>query len=173
MKLVLLYGPPAVGKFTIATELQKLTGFKNFHNHAVIDVVSGIFGFDHPTHTRLEHEIRGRIVDEAAAAGIDLVVTGVVANNNKYLYQAMVDSYKNRGGEAYLVQLTAGRDVLESRVSHPSRERKINKSTELAKFMQQYPESTEKFGEGDQLVIDTSKIQSKEAAQKIAEHYKL
>jgi len=33
MKLVFIYGPPAVGKLTVANALAKVTGFKVFHNH--------------------------------------------------------------------------------------------------------------------------------------------
>ena len=43
MKLVFLYGPPAVGKFTVAKELAALTGFKLFHNHLTVDVATSIF----------------------------------------------------------------------------------------------------------------------------------
>ena len=173
MNLVLLYGPPAVGKLTIARELEKITGYKNFHNHLVIDLVSDIFGFDHPSRRPLEHQIRREIVEEAAKAGINLIVTGVIVNINKDLYQAMMDVYKKKGGEVCLVQLKAEREVLESRVSHPSRERKINTDAEFNNFMKEYPESVEKFGEGQHLEIDTSKTSPQEAAQQIADYYKL
>ncbi len=43
MDLVYLYGPPAVGKLTIATELARRTGFKVFHNHLSIDCVKPVF----------------------------------------------------------------------------------------------------------------------------------
>jgi replication-associated recombination protein RarA len=39
MKLILLYGPPAVGKLTIAKEIARLTGFKLFHAHLTSDLV--------------------------------------------------------------------------------------------------------------------------------------
>ena len=173
MKLVLLYGAPAVGKLTVANELSKLTGYKNFHNHLVINVVSEIFGYNHPVHRRMEHEIRRRIVEEAAAAKINLIVTGVIASVNKDLYKAMIDAYQNNGGEACLVHLKADLKILESRVSHPSRERKIHTTSELDKFMDEYPECVEKFGDGEQLEIDTSKNTPQQSAQKIATHFRL
>ncbi len=43
MTFVLLYGPPAVGKLTVANELAKLTDFKVFHNHLSIDLVEAVF----------------------------------------------------------------------------------------------------------------------------------
>lgn len=173
MKLMLLYGPPAVGKFTVSKELQKLTGFKNFHNHAVVDAVNEIFGWENPARGKLEYEIRARIVEEAAASGVDLIVTGVIARNNKFLYQGMIDSYRRNGGESCLVQLRANKDVSMGRVEHKSRVNKINSREKLSEFLNQYPESLEKFGEGEQLVIDTTKTTPQEAAQRIVDFYKL
>lgn len=40
MKLVLIFGPQAVGKMTVGQELAKITGLKLFHNHMTIDLVS-------------------------------------------------------------------------------------------------------------------------------------
>ena len=48
MKLILLYGPPAVGKLTIAKEIARLTGFKLFHAHLTSDLVEAIFPRDPP-----------------------------------------------------------------------------------------------------------------------------
>ena len=39
MKLVILYGPPGVGKLTVGRELAARTGFKLFHNHLTVDLV--------------------------------------------------------------------------------------------------------------------------------------
>ncbi len=38
MQLVYLYGPPGVGKLTVARELVALTGFKLFHNHLAVNL---------------------------------------------------------------------------------------------------------------------------------------
>lgn len=43
MKLIFLYGPPAVGKFTVGKVLVKLTGYKLFHNQLTSDLVESIF----------------------------------------------------------------------------------------------------------------------------------
>ncbi|MGI8542838.1 MAG: hypothetical protein ACR2MD_05085 [Aridibacter sp.] len=36
MKLIFIYGSPAVGKLTVANEIAKRTCFKVFHNHLMI-----------------------------------------------------------------------------------------------------------------------------------------
>lgn len=53
MKLVILYGPPAVGKLTVGAELAELTGFKLFHNHLTTDMVMSLFPHGSETYTRL------------------------------------------------------------------------------------------------------------------------
>ena len=45
MKLVLLFGPQAVGKMTVGQELAEITGLKLFHNHMTIDLVSNFFDY--------------------------------------------------------------------------------------------------------------------------------
>jgi hypothetical protein len=71
MKLMLLYGPPAVGKLTIAKEIARLTGFKVFHNHLTVNVVAAIFPRGTPAYRRLLWDIRYVVFAEAARANIE------------------------------------------------------------------------------------------------------
>ncbi len=43
MKLIIIFGPHAVGKMTVGQELVKITDLKLFHNHMTIDIVSDLF----------------------------------------------------------------------------------------------------------------------------------
>ena len=43
MKLVVIFGPHAVGKMTVGQALAAQTGLRLFHNHMTIDVVSDLF----------------------------------------------------------------------------------------------------------------------------------
>jgi broad-specificity NMP kinase len=45
MKLIFIYGAPAVGKLTVANEIARQTNFKVFHNHLSIDCIEPIFDF--------------------------------------------------------------------------------------------------------------------------------
>src|SRR5207249_6103945 len=60
MRLVFIYGPPASGKLTVATELAKLTGFKLFHNHVSIQFVQSIFEFGTKTFWASHRQISTR-----------------------------------------------------------------------------------------------------------------
>lgn len=44
MKLLLIFGNSAVGKMTVGQELCKITPFRLFHNHVVIEPVLEVFG---------------------------------------------------------------------------------------------------------------------------------
>ena len=61
MTLVVLFGPPAVGKMTVGLELQQLTGLRLFHNHMTVDLVLQFFPFGEPPFRRLVSEFRTRL----------------------------------------------------------------------------------------------------------------
>lgn len=52
MKLVIIFGPQAVGKMTVGQSLAAMTGFKLFHNHMSIDFVSQFFDYGTPAGKR-------------------------------------------------------------------------------------------------------------------------
>ena len=45
MKLIVIFGPPAVGKMTVGKELSRITKLKLFHNHMSIELVNKFFDF--------------------------------------------------------------------------------------------------------------------------------
>lgn len=46
MNVILLYGPPGVGKFTVSKELSKVMKYKMVHIHSIYDFLEDIFGKD-------------------------------------------------------------------------------------------------------------------------------
>ena len=75
MKLVFLYGPPALGKLTVAKELSKLTGFKIFHNHLTIDLVKDFFTFGTDKFWKYNTFFRKEFLKIAAKEDLDLIYT--------------------------------------------------------------------------------------------------
>ena len=175
MNLVLLYGPPAVGKLTIAKELSSLIGYTIFDNHMILNVLSNIFGFDHPSRKKLEKEFRLKIIDEAIKANINLIMTGVIVNQNLDFYTKAVQTVEKSGGKCFVVQLTASEAVLKNRVEHKSRKNyhKISTKQDWEDFYKDYPEMYKKFSNREHLEIDTTDILPQEAAKTIAKYYKL
>ncbi|MBO0953028.1 AAA family ATPase [Fibrella forsythiae] len=71
MKLVILFGPPAVGKMTVGQELEKITTLRLFHNHMSIELVHQFFDFGTPAFERLDRRIRFAFFEELAASDLD------------------------------------------------------------------------------------------------------
>ncbi|GAA1630952.1 AAA family ATPase [Kribbella alba] len=111
MELVIIFGPAAVGKMTVGHEVCKLTGFKLFHNHVLIEPVLDIFPFGSPQFERVVGEFRRRIITEAADAAIPgLVFTyvwGLDIPEDTDVVASYIDLVESRGGRARLVELAA------------------------------------------------------------------
>src|SRR4051812_43863479 len=73
--LVFLYGPPAVGKLTVARALARRLPFKVLHNHATIDPILPFFEYGSRPFWEVAGRLRTHIVDVAAQEGVDLVYT--------------------------------------------------------------------------------------------------
>ena len=77
--LLFVFGPPAVGKMTVGRAIADASGFRLFHNHHVIEPLLDVFDFETSQFQTLLGEFRQRVLEEAAAADIDLVFTLVWA----------------------------------------------------------------------------------------------
>jgi hypothetical protein len=125
MKLLILFGPPSVGKATVGKLVESKTNFKLFHNHMVMDGVMHIFGVGTPSEDRLSKLIRTQIIQEAADTGLDLIFT-YVWNFARGKGKANIDTYKqiyeSRGGEVIFVELAAPLDVRVQRASGHDRQ---------------------------------------------------
>jgi hypothetical protein len=71
MKLIFIYGSPAVGKLTVAKELASITGYKISHNHLTFDLASSLFDpFSRPFGVLCE-ELRLKTFEIAARCGLE------------------------------------------------------------------------------------------------------
>jgi predicted kinase len=164
MTLLVLYGPPAAGKLTVAKLIAEKTGFKLLHNHISIDVATQFFAFGTPGFKAITYGMRKLILEEAAKAKLDLLFTVVYAypidNDDMQWLTEMIEKY---GGEVKFVQLTAGKETLLNRVDAPSRKSygKIVDRELLESILGRWDVYTP-YPERDHLHFDTS-AQSAEA----------
>src|SRR5260221_674129 len=84
MQLIFLYGPPAVGKLTIAKLLEQKIGYKLLHNHLIVNPIAEIFPFENQTNRLLVREFRLRIFEEAVKNNINLIATFGIAGNDPF-----------------------------------------------------------------------------------------
>jgi hypothetical protein len=123
VKLVYLYGPPRVGKLTVAEVLIARTGFKLLHNHLTVNLVRSVFAFNSEPYVRLLRQFRREIPAEAARSEVDLVVTGVYTGTEEQLaaIKQMIAPVYAGGGNVFFVQLTCDHAIWLTRVAEESR----------------------------------------------------
>src|SRR3989338_2465288 len=123
-KLLIIFGPPAVGKLTVGKIVEEKTDFKLFHNHMIMDGVMHLFGVGTPSEDRLSRIIRENIIQEAAESKMNLIFT-YVWNFAKDKGKINIDRYKNiyesKGGEVFFIELVANIDIRAGRAEHPLR----------------------------------------------------
>src|SRR5437763_7313904 len=109
--LVMLVGPPAVGKMTVGHALAARTGLRLFHNHHTIDLVLRFFPFGTPPFQRLVREFRRRILEEVAASDLPgLIFTYVWAFDDPRedaAVEAWSAMFRARGGRVVFAELEA------------------------------------------------------------------
>jgi chloramphenicol 3-O-phosphotransferase len=93
-RLVFLYGPPAVGKLTVARAIAEREPFKVLHNHVTIDPVLEVLPFGTKTFLRVVDGFRRDLVDAAAEEGIDLIYTFVYAAGEEEHVNAIAAPYE-------------------------------------------------------------------------------
>ncbi len=114
-KLLILFGPPAVGKMTVGKEIAARTGLKLFHNHMTIELVVQFFDFGTPPFQRLVDSYRQMMIAEVAKSDLPgLVFTFVWALDQEIeleYVQKLADIFRDQGGEIFYAELQADLDT--------------------------------------------------------------
>ncbi len=168
MKLIFIYGSPAVGKLTVANEIAKLTNFKVFHNHLTVDAVLPIFEFGSPPFTKLNDEFRKLLIAEAVSNNVNLITTYCYAKDlDDERVGNLLKLVEDNGGEVNLVLLKCERKELEKRVLAESRQKfeKVKTVELLDEVLDKY-ELFSTLPNRESLVIDNTNL----SAETVAEH---
>jgi hypothetical protein len=149
MKLVLIFGPQAVGKMTVGQELAKITDLKLFHNHMTIDLVSHFFDYSTKEGKRLVNLFRQEIFEEVSKSNLDgMIFTYVWAFNLQADWDyvnKLSQLFESRGGTVYFVELEADleerlmRNKSSNRLKHKPSKRNIEWSeNDLKSSLEKY-----------------------------------
>lgn len=135
MRLIFLHGLPGVGKLTVARELEKLTGYKVFHNHLAVDLVGSVFEFGSQSFVELREMIWLAVFTESVKTKLaGLIFT--FAPDRTVRPGFIADVLKivgSNGGEVLFVELRCSPEELEKRIEHPSRQ-SFGKLNSVARF---------------------------------------
>lgn len=92
LKLVVIFGPSAVGKMTVGLELERLTNLRLFHNHMIIEPIYNFFGYGDKQLFRLTGEFRKRLFEEFGKSNLPgIIFTYVWALDEEEDHQELLD----------------------------------------------------------------------------------
>jgi hypothetical protein len=114
-RLVILFGPPSVGKMATGKELARLTGMRLFHNHMALEPVLQLWPYGSPPFERIVRQFRNAVFEEAARDdGPGLIYTCMWdlddVETGRYI-DGVVKSFEARGAEVHFVELSASLEV--------------------------------------------------------------
>ena len=143
MKLVIIFGPHAVGRMTVGQELAKITDLKLFHNHMTIDIVADLFENMPQERRRLTEMFRNEIFKSFASSneyGMIFTCMWALERKDDWDYiDNLENMFKSNGAEVYYVELEADYDIrlqrnkTENRLLNKPSKRNIEKSENLFK----------------------------------------
>jgi hypothetical protein len=181
--LVLLIGPPAVGKMTVGRELSTLTGYPLFHNHLSIEPVLEVFPWGSPAFVRLTSELRRRVIEEAVLAELPgLIFTYVWAFEDpadRQYVDWLTEPVREAGGRLDFIELYAdqatrlAREGTPLRLAHKRSKRDVEANRQRlidADDAHQLNTGEDFTYPGRHLRLDNSLLTPTQAAHRIADH---
>ena len=183
--LIVVCGPQAVGKMTVAESLRDKLKYNLMMNHDSIEVSDRIFGFNTPAQREFNSIFREKAFELAVKHNVDLLFTYVAAFEKEeeinYL-KTLEHQFTASGGNFYFVELSADLDTRIKRNLTPHRmERKASKKDtkwseeNLLKDSQRHRLNTEE-GEilfENHLKIDNTNLSPDEVADIVIGKYNL
>ena len=183
--LIVVSGPQAVGKMTIAEKIRERLGYSLMVNHDSIEVSDKIFGMGTPAQKELNKIIRKGAFDTAIQYDIDMIFTFVTAFDSpediEYLNN-LRNMFEATGGQFYFVELEADvktrleRNVTPHRLSSKFTKNDVERSQrDLLDTMEKYRLNSND-GElicANHMKINNTNLEPEEVADQVVERFKL
>lgn len=186
MKLVIIFGPHAVGKMTVGQALAKQTALKLFHNHMTIDLVSDLFSNLPAERSRLTTLFRKEIFEAYAKSdeyGMIFTYMWALDLQEDWAYlQWLEELFTAHGATVYYVELTAdynlrlARNKTENRLLHKPTKRNLEQSEQLFIWLEEQHRLNSYDGEIKKehyLKIDNTALEPEAVARQIKEQFAL
>ena len=180
MQLIILFGPPAVGKMTVGQELAKITDLKLFHNHLSLELVNQFFDFGTPSFVRLDRAVRFAFFEEIARSELSGLIFTYVWDlsepaDTAYLAD-VVQVFRQQGAAVRYIELKATlaarlvRNRDGYRLAHkPSKRDTVASEASLRYFEQHYRMNTVagELAGWPLLTVDNTVAEPSQVAQEI------
>ncbi|MBE5922160.1 MAG: hypothetical protein E7269_05355 [Lachnospiraceae bacterium] len=122
--LIIICGPQAVGKMTVAESLRDKIKYNLMMNHDSIEISDKIFGFATPAQREFNAIFREKAFELAIKHNVDLLFTYVCAfempEEKEYL-TGLANLFQSNGGGFYFVELSADLETRLERNATPHR----------------------------------------------------
>lgn len=129
--LIVVCGPQAVGKMTVAESLRDKLKYNMMMNHDSIEISDRIFGFATPAQKEFNAFFREKAFELAVKHDVDLIFTYVCAFDKPQEREHLIrlaELFEANGGHFYFVELSADLETRLERNETPHRmERKPSK----------------------------------------------
>jgi len=186
MKLIILFGPLAVGKMTVGQELEKITGLKLFHNHMTIEMVLPFFDKYSKSFRKLVDSFRIQMFEEIAKSDLEGVIFTYVWELDQKVdcdfIDRTVEIFEKEDTSVYYVELEADVETRLKRNKSPNRLKykpsKIDfKASEKELMdtdkMQILNSKENEFGRKNHFKINNTSLDAMDAARMIKENFGL
>ena len=183
MDLIILIGAGAVGKMTVGQELMKITDFRLFHNHMMIEPVLEIFGrFDGEVVSKLREDIFDAFMKTEYQGMIFTFMWGFDMQSDWDYIKGVSEKFEATGGTVYYVELVADqavrleRNKTENRLKNKASKRDVVVSDERMIREETKYRLVSREGEipfPNYIKIDNTNLEPDEVARMIKERFNL
>ncbi len=183
--LIVICGPQAVGKMTVAEAIRDKIKYNLMTNHDSIEVADRIFGFGTPAMREFNAFFRDKAFELAVKHNVDLLFTCVCAfeqQSEKDALQGLERQFTESGGSFYFVELSADLDTrLERNVTPHRMEKKPSKRnvewsrSNLLRDAEKHRLNSEpdEYWFPNHLKIDNTHLSPDEVADRVIAHFHL
>ncbi len=183
MDLIVLIGSGAVGKMTVGQELMKITDFRLFHNHMMIEPVIEVFGdYCGPVVGRLREVIFEEFLKTKYRGMIFTYMWAFDMQEDWDYIRSVAERFEATGGNVYYVELVADQAVRLERNRTENRLRNKASKRDLAVSQERLLREDSRYRlvsrEGEipfenYIRIDNTRMEPQEAARLIKDKFAL
>ena len=183
MDLIVLIGSGAVGKMTVGQELMKITDFRLFHNHMMIEPVIEVFGdYCGPVVGRLREVIFEEFLKTKYRGMIFTYMWAFDMQEDWDYIRSVAERFEATGGNVYYVELVADQAVRLERNKTENRLRNKASKRDLAVSQERLLREDSRYRlvsrEGEipfenYIRIDNTRLEPDEAARLIKDKFAL